>query len=193
MPDSDQECCQTCKVLPSWSTVISASAWNDEQLKIRVQSDVSRLLGTSTDVALILDQSGIPKQGKMSVGVGGQYGGCLGKVDNCQVGVYLRYANAHHSSLVDFRLYLPQSWTSDEHSRCKCGVPQEVVFQTKVQLGLQMIRAFVKGGLLFGWVSMESAIWLIFRVTHTSFSSALKSKSPKKRESRTIAHQTTAC
>ena len=134
---------------------ISASPWKDERLKIRVQSDVCRLLGASTDGALILDESGIPKQGKMSVGVGRQYCGCLGKVDNCQVGVYLSYVNAHHSSLVDFRLYLPQSWISDEHRRCKCGVPQEVVFQTKAQLGLQMIRAFVKGGLLFGWVSMD--------------------------------------
>ena len=72
----------------------------------------------------------IPKQGKMSVGVSRQYCGCLGKVDNCQVVVYLAYANSHHTSLIDYRLYLPESWIEDKERRMKCRVPTDIEFQT---------------------------------------------------------------
>ncbi|MCZ6677579.1 MAG: transposase, partial [Candidatus Poribacteria bacterium] len=76
-------------------------------------------------------------------------------MDNCQVGVYLAYANAHQTSLVDYRLYLPESWIVDTKRRTKCGVPKERKFQTKAQLGLEMIRSFSATGLPFGWVSMD--------------------------------------
>lgn len=76
-------------------------------------------------------------------------------MDNCQVGVYLGYANPYHTSLVDFRLYLPESWISDDDRRQKCGVPKDIVFQTKAQLGLEMIQAFKSSELPFGWVCMD--------------------------------------
>jgi SRSO17 transposase len=104
---------------------------------------------------LILDESGIPKQGQMSVGVARQYCGRLGKVDNCQVGVYLGYANPHHTSLIDYRMYLPEAWIVDSDRRQKCGVPKDIVFQTKAQLGLEMIRGFKASGLPFSWVCMD--------------------------------------
>ena len=115
---------------------------------------------------MVLDESGIEKQGKMSVGVARQYCGCLGKVENCQVGVYLAYANSHHTSLVDYRLYLPESWASDmvicgerpacKERRKKCRVPEEITFQTKAELGLEMIRAFKTEDQQFGWINMDS-------------------------------------
>ena len=92
----------------------------------------------------------------MSVGVQRQYCGRLGKVENCQVGVYLAYANSHHTSLVDYRLYLPESWASDNQRRKKCKVPEEITFQTKAELGLETIRSFQAEGHQFRWVSMDS-------------------------------------
>lgn len=146
VPDSDYEAMQH---------FISNSPWGDKPVKKQLQADVCHLLGDATDGALILDESGIVKQGKMSVGVSRQYCGRIGKVDNCQVGVYLAYANACHASLVDYRLYLPQCWVDDPARRKKCGVPEEVEFQTKAELGLEMIQAFRSTGLPFSWVNMD--------------------------------------
>ena len=146
VPDSEYEAMQH---------FISSSPWKDRELLSQLQNDVCHLLGDPTDGALILDESGIPKQGQMSVGVARQYCGRLGKVENCQVGVYLGYANAYQTSLVDYRLYLPESWISDDNRRQKCGVPKDVVFHTKAQLGLEMIRTFKAADLPFGWVSMD--------------------------------------
>jgi SRSO17 transposase len=149
---------------------ISVSPWDDAQLMKQLQQDVCHLLGDTVDGALILDESGIAKQGNMSVGVSRQYCGRLGKVDLCQVGVYLAYANSHHANLVDYRLYLPESWISDAQRREKCGVPDDIGFQTKAQLGLQMIRAFKSTGLPFGWVSIDSHYgeqpWLLEALCH---------------------------
>jgi len=134
---------------------ISDSPWDDNTIISKLKKDVLTLLGDSQDGALIIDESGIEKQGKMSVGVGRQYCGRLGKVENCQVGVYLAYANSEHTSLIDYRLYLPESWISDTQRRKKCGVPDDVSFQTKVQLALQMIRAFSLSDVPFSWVNMD--------------------------------------
>ena len=134
---------------------ISGSPWDDESCITKLQRDVLKLLGDKDLGALILDESGIPKQGKMSVGVERQYCGRLGKVENCQVGVYLAYANCKQTSLIDYRLYLPESWVSEKERRRKCGVPDDVVFQTKAELGLSMIRAFSKTGMPFSWVCMD--------------------------------------
>lgn len=147
VPDSDYEAMQH---------FISTSPWEDRQAIGQLQEDVCQLIGDGDDGALILDESGVAKQGTMSVGVGRQYCGRLGKVDNCQVGVYLGYANAHHTCLVDYRLYLPESWIQDTDRRTKCGVPQEVEFATKAEFGLEMIRAFRAAGHPFSWVSMDS-------------------------------------
>ena len=160
VPDSEYEAMQH---------FIADSPWADAKLVGQLRADVCQLLGDSHDGALILDESGIPKQGKMSVGVARQYCGRLGKVDNCQVGVYLAYANSHHTSLVDYRLYLPESWILDTERRTKCGVPKAVEFQTKAQLGLQMIQSFSAAGLPFGWVSMDCHYgeqpWLLKELT----------------------------
>ena len=174
VPDSDYEAMQH---------FISDSPWDDNAIISNLKKDVLTLLGDSQDGALIIDESGIEKQGKMSVGVARQYCGRLGKVENCsaegvsqrssdiaprQVGVYLAYANSEHTSLIDYRLYLPEPWISDTERRKKCGVPDEVSFQTKAQLALEMIRAFslsdavrlqryvaTPSALPFSWVNMD--------------------------------------
>ena len=119
VPDSDYEATQH---------FISDSPWDDKKIITKLKKDVLTLLGNPADGALIIDESGIQKQGKMSVGVERQYCGRLGKVENCQVGVYLAYANSKHTSLIDFRLYLPESWIADTERRLKCGGPIRFAF-----------------------------------------------------------------
>lgn len=82
-----------------------------------------------------------PRKGTESVGVQRQWCGRLGKVDNCQVGVYLAYVSAEEHALVDVRLYLPKDWARSPARRGKCGVPAEVTFRTRHELALDMLHA----------------------------------------------------
>src|SRR3954462_4975334 len=89
----------------------------------------------------IVDESGMPKKGKRSVGVARQYCGEVGKVDNCQVMVSLSVANEAACLPLAAQLYLPEAWAVDEERRSKVGVPLDVVFQSKPALALEQIRA----------------------------------------------------
>ena len=135
---------------------ISNSPWDESGLLKKVKFDACELLGDPKNRSLILDESGFSKQGKMSVGVQRQYNGRQGKVDNCQVGVFLACANDSQVTLIDRRLYLPESWVEDTYRRKKCGVPEEVTFKTKAELGLEMIFQSKEQGLLFGWVGFDA-------------------------------------
>ncbi len=79
----------------------------------------------------------------------------MGKIDNCQVGVYLGYANGDRRTLIDERLYLPEDWVNDPVRRLKCGVPNDIVFKTKAQLGLEMLFEAKERGVPFAWVGMD--------------------------------------
>jgi SRSO17 transposase len=88
----------------------------------------------------VLDESGLPKQGQRSVGGAPQYCGVLGKVANCQMGVFIGDTSARGQALVDARLFLPERWT-DDGARCQAaGVPAAVPFQSKALLGLALLR-----------------------------------------------------
>jgi DDE superfamily endonuclease len=117
-------------------------AWNVEPLIQRLQSLVAEWLG-EPDGVLIVDGSGFPKQGQASVGVAPQYCGHLGKVANCQEGIFLVYASRKGHAFLDERLYMPESWLSagQHQRRQQCGVPESVIFQTEPALGLEMIQA----------------------------------------------------
>jgi SRSO17 transposase len=91
------------------------------------------------DGVVVFDPSAFPKQGTESVGVQRQWCGRLGKVDNCQVGIYLGYASRKGHALVDFRLFLPKEWAKDKKRRKKLGVPKEIRFRTRHQLALEML------------------------------------------------------
>ena len=101
---------------------------------------------------LVFDPSAFPKKGAESVGVQRQWCGRLGKVDNCQVGVYLGYVSSKEHALVDFRLYLPREWTRSRKRLHKAGVPREVRFRTRHELALEMLD--VRGASLpHAWVA----------------------------------------
>jgi SRSO17 transposase len=133
---------------------LGQSAWPDEPLREELVRWVDQELGSPAGT-LILDDSSIPKCGAKSVGVARQYCGATGKIDNCQVAVYLAYANAGGHTLLDERLYLPQEeWAADLTRRQQAGVPEGVVFRTKPELALELIRN-VGPKIGHGWVTFD--------------------------------------
>ena len=121
----------------------------------QVAKDCNLLLGESPDTGLILDETSIPKKGKKSVGAARQWCGRLGKVDNCQVGVFASLVKDASAALIDGRLYLPKEWT-DDRKRCRAaGVPNDVTFKTKSQLALEIVRHARSQGIRFAWVGID--------------------------------------
>lgn len=112
--------------------------WGHQPMIAELVRQVGEALGRS-DAVLVFDPSGFPKKGDHSVGVQRQWCGRLGKVDNCQVGLYMAYVSADEHALVDTRLYLPKSWARSKSRRARCGVPAEVKFRTRHELVLKML------------------------------------------------------
>ncbi len=130
---------------------IGCSPWDHQPLLAELARQVGTDLGEA-DGVLVFDPSAHPKKGTESVGVPRQWCGRLGKIENCQVGVYLGYVSRREQALVDVRLYLPESWARDQKRRKKAGVPQDVRFQTRHELALAMLDE--NGPLLpHGWVT----------------------------------------
>jgi SRSO17 transposase len=136
---------------------IGQSTWKQEPVIAIHQGLVGETLGEADGVALI-DESGVVKQGDDSVGVAAQYCGSVGKVANSQVGVYLGYASRKGYSLIEGQLFLPEAWFDDEHAvkRKACGIPDELAFKTKPEIGLELLqRAVQRGNLPFAWVTAD--------------------------------------
>ena len=137
---------------------IGQSLWRNQPVLVRHQHLIADTLG-ATDGVLLIDESGVLKQGQDSVGVAPQYCGAVGKVANCQVGVYLGYASAKGYTLLDARLYVPELWFADDHVelRAQCGLPADLTFQTKPELALLLLRdAVERGRLPFQWVAVDA-------------------------------------
>jgi len=123
--------------------MVSQAEWDANAVRDDLQSYVIENIGDEEGI-FILDETGFLKKGKMSVGVQRQYSGTAGRIENCQIGVFLAYTTSKGHTLIDRELYLPESWTSDKERCRKAGVPENVVFQTKPQLGRKMLeKAFV--------------------------------------------------
>jgi|RhiMetdeSRZDD1v2_1073273.scaffolds.fasta_scaffold432923_1 SRSO17 transposase len=119
---------------------IGWDAWDDAPLREELRGQVRRHLGQD-DGVLVFDPSGFPKSGRESVGVARQWCGRLGKVDNCQVAIYLGYVSRKGHTLVDTRLYLPKAWTKDKARLDKAGVPPvDRAYRTRHQLALTMLE-----------------------------------------------------
>ena len=139
---------------------ISEGSWDDATILKQHWQEVDKSLGDD-DGILILDESDFLKQGSESVGVKRQYCGEVGKVANCQAGVYLGYVSAKGYTLLSRRLYLPEEWLFDssyEERRNKCAVPKDVKFMTKPALGFEMIKAVhSEGTLRCRWVVCDES------------------------------------
>ncbi len=135
---------------------LSDSPWDDRALMKQVGVDVSEAIG-GADSALIVDESAFRKKGKKSAGVDRQWNGRDGKVDNCQVGVFAALSDGRYGSLVDFRLFLPQSWSGDPKRCAEAKIPEECrEHRTKPQLAWEMIEGALVNNLSFGWVSLDA-------------------------------------
>ena len=117
---------------------IGCSPWDPQPLLQELARQVGAELGEA-DGVLVFDPSACAKQGTESVGVQRQWCGRLGKIENCQVGIYLGYVSRRDHALVDFRLYLPQEWANRKRRRKKAGVPEAIRFCTRHQLMIEML------------------------------------------------------
>jgi SRSO17 transposase len=138
---------------------LSDSPWDDEGCIEELQRFVGEQLGAPGGV-LVLDDTGFPKKGIHSAGVGRQYSGTLGRIDNCQVGVFLGYASPHGHTLVDRRLYLAEGWLADPAKRTspRAAVPPDVRFASKLELAAEMLAtAASHGHLPYQWVTADAA------------------------------------
>lgn len=136
---------------------VAQAEWRDEAVLDVVRARVLPAIERHGPIChWIIDDTGVPKKGKHSVGVARQYCGQLGKQENCQVAVTLSLANDHASLPVACRLYLPEVWADDPVRRSRAGVPADVAFQTKPAIALDQIRAAVAADLPCGLVLSDA-------------------------------------
>jgi SRSO17 transposase len=117
------------------------------------------------DGIIAFDPSSFPKRGMHSVGVKRQWCGHRGKIDNCQVGVFMGYVSRHDHTLLDFRLYLPREWTRDECRRQECHVPSDVRYQTRPEQCLEMLDAW-GDQVPHGWITGDDELGRHTRFRH---------------------------
>lgn len=120
---------------------VSDALWDEEKIRSKYRRLVKEDLGDETGV-LIFDETSFVKKGNDSAGVARQYCGTLGKVENCQVGVFAAYASRHGYCLLDGRLFVPEKWFTTEYDtrRIKCRFPLDLSFRSKPQLAAEMLR-----------------------------------------------------
>ena len=134
--------------------LMSTADWDPDLVRDDLRGYVVEHLGDPGGV-LVVDETGFLKKGTTSVGVQRQYSGTAGKVDNCQLGVFLAYASGKGRAFIDRELYLPRSWT-DDPARCRGGrVPEQVGFRTKPQLARVMLERALDAGVAASWVTAD--------------------------------------
>lgn len=147
VPDSDAQ---------AFQQFLSDSNWDEREVLDLVATETNKILGNSEESCLIIDESGILKKGKKSVGVSRQWCGQIGKVENCQVGVFAALCHGDYVSLVDERLFLPESWSSDKERCLEAGVPIEnIVAKRKQDLALEMVEHARELKLEYKWVGCD--------------------------------------
>jgi SRSO17 transposase len=148
---------------------IGTAPWDHRPLIQVLIGQVAERLG-EPDGVIAFDPSSFPKRGTHSVGVKRQWCGHRGKVDNCQVGVYMGYVSRHDHAVLDFRLSLPQEWARDAQRRAECHVPPEVQYHTRYEQCLEMLDAW-GAQVPHGWVTGDDELG-----RHTRFRHALRER-----------------
>src|SRR5499427_9904069 len=134
--------------------LLNNARWDARGVRVDLRGYVSEHLGDPAGV-LIVDETGFVKKGTRSAGVQRQYSGTAGRVENCQLGVFLAYAAPKGRALVDRELYLPKSWTGDS-GRCReAGVPSDVQFSSKTELARAMLGRALEAGVPARWVTAD--------------------------------------
>jgi SRSO17 transposase len=132
--------------------LLAAARWDADAVRDDVRAYVAEYLG-SPGAVLVVDETGDVKKGAASAGVQRQYSGTAGRVENCQVAVFLSYASPAGHALIDRELYLPRSWTADPARCAAAGVPAGTVFATKPKLARRMIGRALDAGTPASWVT----------------------------------------
>ena len=135
--------------------LLGRADWVADTLRDRLRPYVTDYLA-NPDAVGVIDETGFRKKGRHSAGVARQYSGTAGRIENCQIGVFLTYASLHGHTLIDRELYLPKEWI-DDRARCrKAGIPDERVFATKPVLARQMLERAFEAGVMLAWVTGDS-------------------------------------
>lgn len=135
---------------------LSQSPWPTARVIARLQTHLAEHL-QAPDGVFVLDDTGFPKQGRQSVGVARQYSGTLGKVGNCQIGVFLGYVSSRGHALIDGALYLPREWTDDPARCAAAGVPAGTTYQSKAELAHELLQTARRtGALTTDWVTADA-------------------------------------
>ncbi len=135
--------------------LLDRARWDPDGVRDELRSYVSETVGEEQAV-LVIDETGFLKKGSKSVGVQRQYSGTAGRIENCQVGVFLSYASSKGACLLDRELYLPKSWTQDAERCREAKVPAEVKFATKPELAARMLWRTLDAGMPACWVTGDT-------------------------------------
>jgi SRSO17 transposase len=142
-------------VVRTMQKFVAQGCWECSDILSELRRHVVETHGDD-DGTINVDETGFPKKGKKSVGVKRQYSGTLGRVDNCQIGVFANYCSEMGHTLFDRRLFLPKEWAEDDDRRIEAGVPEGVIFRTKPELALEMVNVAVRDNVNFRWVGGDS-------------------------------------
>src|SRR5499425_1241354 len=135
--------------------LLGRARWDADAVRDDLRAYLVKSMGDPHAV-LVLDETGFLKKGQQSAGVARQYSGTAGRIENCQIGVFLTYASPQGHVLLDRDLYVPKEWTNDK-SRCeRAGIPAERTFATKPQLAQQMLKRAFDAGVPAAWVTGDS-------------------------------------
>ena len=131
--------------------LVASAAWDADRVRDDLRAYVVQSLG-DPDAVLVLDETGFLKKGTKSAGVARQYSGTAGRIENCQIGVFLAYAAPQGVALIDRELYLPKAWTEDRERCREAGIPEEVAFATKPALARRMLERAFEAAVPHAWV-----------------------------------------
>jgi SRSO17 transposase len=136
-------------------SLLGRSQWDEDGLRDIVFDYILGALGDPSGV-LVVDETGFIKKGSHSVGVGRQYSGTAGRIENCQMGVFMAYASRFGQALIDRRLYLPEAWAKDQARRKAASIPDEVTFLTKPAMARAMLAQALDRGVPCAWVLADA-------------------------------------
>ncbi len=134
--------------------LLNGAGWDADAVRDDLRAYVVEQLGATNGV-LIIDETGFLKKGTKSVGVQRQYSGTAGRIENCQIGVFVAYASDAGHAFVDRALYLPETWADDPARRREAGVPDAVTFATKPKLAQEMVARAFAAGVPAAWVTAD--------------------------------------
>ncbi|WP_344870151.1 IS701 family transposase, partial [Deinococcus aetherius] len=135
--------------------LLSTAQWDAQVVRDDLREYVLDHLQTP-EAILVLDETGFLKKGTKSVGVQRQYSGTAGRIENCQIGVFLAYATPNGTALIDRELFLPKTWIDDPARRTAANIPDSITAATKPQLALAMLRRAFDGGVHAAWVTGDA-------------------------------------